>query len=100
MLCKLKAMALPRFFRLAKPRQFHYEPIYYDERKEKMQERIREAEKKMGVNLDDGQFKRTIIRGSISERRLGKKKTSRQSTIRLIIIFIFLLLISYLLFFF
>jgi hypothetical protein len=93
-------MGLPRFFRLAKPRQFHYEPIYYDERKEKMQERIRRVEQKMGIKVDDGQLKRTIERGSISSRHLGRKKTSRQSTLRLIIIFIFLLLISYLLFFF
>lgn len=92
-------MALPRFFRLAKPRQFHYEPLYYDEQKEKMQERIRRAEQKTGNMANDFQFKRTFERGSISSRHLGRKKTSRQSTIRLIIIFIFLLLISYLLFF-
>jgi len=93
-------MGLPGFFKLAKPRYFHYEPIYYDERKEKMKERIHQAEQKMGINADDGQFKRTITRGSISEHHLGKKKTSKQSIIRLIIIFIFLLLISYLLIFF
>jgi hypothetical protein len=92
-------MGLPSFFKTARPRQFHYEPLYYDERKEKMQEKIRKAEQKMAAKVDDGQFKRTIGRGSISARHLGKKKTSKQSTIRLIILFIFLILISYLLFF-
>jgi hypothetical protein len=92
-------MGLPRFFNLAKPRQFHYEPVYYDERKERLQEKIREVEQKMGVQ-SDGQFKRTLGRGSFSARHLRGKKTSKQSTIRLIVIFIFILLISYLLLFF
>jgi hypothetical protein len=92
-------MGLPRFFKLAKPRQFHYEPVFYDELNEKMQERIREAEKRLGVS-PDGQFKRTLTRGSISSRHLGKTKTGKKSAIRLIIIFLFLLLISYLLLYF
>lgn len=91
-------MSLPRFFRPAKPRQFHYEPVFYDERKERMQERINMAEQKKGIN-QDGQFRRTLTRGSISSRYPGKRKTTKQSAIRLIIIFMFLLLITYLLLF-
>jgi hypothetical protein len=52
-------MALPRFFKLSKPRQFHYEPVFYDERRERMQERIHEAEQKLDVK-SDGQFRQTI----------------------------------------
>jgi hypothetical protein len=118
-------MSLPSFFRPAKPRQFHYEPVFYDVRKEKMQERIRTAGQNRDTSVDSqnreagtagqnrdtsvdsqareasaaGQFRRTIGRGSISSRHLGKKKTSSQSVIRLIVIFLFLLLISYLLLF-
>jgi hypothetical protein len=92
-------MGMPRFFKLAKPRQFHYEPVFYDERKERMQERIREMEQKMGVQID-GQYKRTLTKGSFASRRIRKGKTSKQSAIRLIVIIIFLLLISYLLLFF
>lgn len=92
-------MGLPRFFRLAKPRQFHYEPVYYDERKERLQERIRETEQKLGVKLD-GEYKRTLMKGSFTSHRIAKRKTNTQSTLRLIIIFIFLLLLSYLLLFF
>jgi hypothetical protein len=91
-------MSLPSFFRPAKPRKFHYEPVFYNERKERMQERIREAELKKGIN-PEVQIKRTLTRGSISTRHLGKRKTTRQSALRLIIIFLFLLLISYLLLF-
>jgi sugar-specific transcriptional regulator TrmB len=92
-------MALPRFFRLAKPRQFHYEPVFYDERKEKLQERIRETEQKLGIKLD-GDYKRTLTKGSFTSHRIAKKKTNKQSTLRLIIIFLVLVLISYLLLFF
>lgn len=92
-------MGLPRFFKLAKPRQFHYEPVFYDERKEKMQERIREIEQKVGVKLD-GEYKRTLTKGSFAAHRLTKRKTSKQSTIRLMIIFIILVIISYFLLFY
>jgi len=91
-------MSLPTFFRMAKPRQFHYEPVFYDERKERMQERISMAGQKKGIN-PEGKFRRTLTRGSISLRHLGKRKNAKQSIIRLIIIFLFLLLISYLLLF-
>jgi hypothetical protein len=89
-------MSLPNFFRLAKPRQFHYEPVYYDERKGKMQARINTSEQKKGID-QEGQFRRTLTRGSISSRHMGKRKTAKQSIIRLIIIFLVLILMSYLL---
>jgi hypothetical protein len=92
-------MGMPRFFRLAKPRQFHYEPIYYDERKEKLQERINQIEHKMGVKLDDS-YKRTLGKGSFTNYHLRKRKTKTYSTTRLVIILIFLLILSYLLLFF
>jgi hypothetical protein len=91
-------MSLPRFFRVTKPRQFHYEPVFYDERKERMQERTSMTEQQKGIS-HEGQFRRTLTRGSISSRYLGKRKTVKQSAIRLIIIFLFLLLITYLLLF-
>ena len=37
-------MGLPRFFKLAKPKSFNYIPVFYDEREEKLKERV---EKKM-----------------------------------------------------
>ncbi len=91
-------MSLPSFFRPARPRQFHYKPVFYDERKERMQERISIAEQREGIN-PEGQFRRTLTRGSISSRHPGKRKTAKQSAIRLIIIFLFLILISCLLLF-
>ncbi len=33
-------MGIPSFFKTPRHKQFNYEPLYYDERKEKLQERM------------------------------------------------------------
>jgi hypothetical protein len=90
---------LPSFFRIREPRRFNYQPRYYDEQKEDLEQRIRQIEQEMGV--DHGEAYIPKIRkgqmGNLYRRR--RKKLQRQSNIRLAIIFIFLILISYLLFF-
>lgn len=91
-------MGIPRFFKVAQHKQFHYEPIYYDERKEKLEERIREIEQEHGVKHGDGPV-RTIRKGSFSHYYDRRKKSERYSTTRLIIIIIFLTFVSYYLFF-
>jgi hypothetical protein len=91
-------MGIPRFFKIPQHRQFHYEPIYYDERKERLEERIREIEAEYGIKHGD-QPLRTIRKGSFSNYYGRKKKAERYSTVRLIIIILFLAFISYYLFF-
>ncbi len=91
-------MGLPRFLRLPQNKQFHYEPIYYDERKEKLEERIKEIEQEYGIK-NGKQAVRTMGKGSFSSYYDKRKKTRQYSNTRLIIIIAFLLLISYFLFF-
>jgi len=43
-------MGIPRFFKIPQHKQFNYEPLYYDERKEKLQERIKRIEQEYGVD--------------------------------------------------
>ena len=90
-------MGIPRFFKVAQHKQFHYEPIYYDERKERLEERIREIEAEYGIKSEDRPA-RTIRKGSFSSYYGKKKKAERYSTMRLVIIVIFLMFISYFLF--
>lgn len=91
-------MGLPRFFRTAEHRRFHYEPVFYDERKERLEERIKQIELEHGIKRED-QPTRTLGKGSFSSY-YGKKKTAhRYSNTRLIVIIAFLLFISYYLFF-
>lgn len=93
-------MGIPTFFRLPKHKTFQYNPRYYDERKERLQVRIKQIEQEMGVNQGDEYVPR-ISKGSIRghNSRLRNKKAERQSNVRLLIILIVLLLITYILFF-
>ena len=91
-------MGIPTFFRMPLHKQFHYEPIYYDERKERMEERIRQIEHEHGIKNGEEPL-RTIRKGSFSHYYEKRKKTQRYSATRLIIIIIFLMFISYYLFF-
>jgi hypothetical protein len=91
-------MGIPRFFKLPQHKQFHYEPIYYDERKERLEERIRQIEAEYGIKSDDSPI-RALKKGSFTHYYERKRRAQRYSTTRLIIIFIFLLIISYFLFF-
>jgi hypothetical protein len=91
-------MGVPRLFRLPQHKQFHYEPIYYDERKERMEERIRQIEAEYGIKIQDRPV-RTLNKGTFSHFYDRKRKVQRYSNTRLVIIIIFLLIISYFLFF-
>ena len=91
-------MGIPQFFKIPQPKQFHYEPIYYDERKERLEERIKEIEHEYGINNGDRPV-RNLRKGSFSHYYEHKRKTQRYSTTRLIIIIAFLLFMSYYLFF-
>ena len=91
-------MGIPRFFKLPQHKQFHYEPIYYDERKEKLEERIRAIEQEYGINKG-GESVRNLRKGSFSNHYTRNRKAQRYSTTRLIIIIVFLAFISYYLFF-
>ena len=87
-------MGIPRFFRTPEHRRFHYEPVFYDERKEKLEERIQIIEQEYGIKRED-QPARKLGRGSFSGRYKRNKKAQRYSNTRLIVIIAFLLFISY-----
>ena len=92
-------MGIPRFFRLPKHKQYNYQPIYYDEQKEKLQERIKDIEKEYGIE-NGKEYTRSMSKGSFSHYHNSRRKTQRYSTTRLILIIIFLLFVAYYLFFF
>ena len=91
-------MGIPRFFRTAEHRRFHYEPVFYDERKEKLKERIKLIEQEYGIEHGEKHV-RSMGKGSISGHYGRRKKAQRYSNMRLIVIIAFLLFISYYLFF-
>lgn len=91
-------MALPSFFKLNKHKEFNYVPIFYDKEKEEFNERVRRIEQEMGIKKDV-EFKSSIRRGTMREYIQRSRKQDRYSSLRLIIIFIFLLALVYLILF-
>ena len=91
-------MGIPRFFKIPQHKQFDYQPLYYDERKEKLQERIKRIEQEYGVS-NGKEYVRSMTKGSFSHYYERKRKAQKYSSTRLIIIIIFLLFVAYYLFF-
>lgn len=88
-------MALPRFFKLNKHKEFHYVPLFYDKDKEEFNERVRRIEQELGIKKDV-EFKSSIKRGAMRDHIQNSRKQDRYSSLRLIIIVIFLLALAYL----
>lgn len=89
-------MGIPKFFRLPQNKRFNYRPIYYDPVKEAREERKKEIEKNAD-NLFDVRYAGRLRRGAMREHYDRAKKVNRQSNIRLVLIIIVLLFITYLL---
>jgi tRNA U34 2-thiouridine synthase MnmA/TrmU len=93
-------MAIPRFFKLAKPKQFEHIPIYYDPLKEQREERVRRIKQEMGLEVEGKKKTTSISRGSFRQYSSRyKRKASAASNRRLIIIFVILALLAYILFY-
>lgn len=91
-------MALFSFFRSERPKQFNFTPRYYDERKEALQERIKNIEIEMGVRKDDG-ARRRLQKGALQEHFTKKRTAERKSSLRLVFITALLLAVFYYLFY-
>jgi len=90
-------MNIPSFFKIARHRQFNYNPVYYDPEKEEREERRREIKREMGIKDEEGEYRPTIKRGSMKTYFKGNKRAERNSNLRLILIIGFLLFVAYLL---
>lgn len=87
-------MRIPSFFKTYKPRQFNYMPLYYDKRKDELQERIQKIEDQHG-NEQKIDVKIGITRGSMRRGREDRIRANRSSTIKVIIIAAILMYIAY-----
>jgi hypothetical protein len=90
---------LPTFFGSHKHKRFNFQPRYYDEQKEDLEQRIRQIESELGV--DHGKaYVPKIRKGQMGNYiRKNRKKQSRQSNLRLFIIILVLSVVAWLLFF-
>ena len=78
-------MALFSFYNVRKPRQFEHKPIYWDPRKEAMEERVRKVRREMGLEETEEEYKPqikgTFIEGTSHLKRSrdeGENSRSRE----------------------
>ena len=93
-------MGVPSFFKQYRPRGFNFVPRYYDPDKEAREERERRIKHELGI-LDEGEeYVPRIQRGSMRNYFKQKdRKVQRYTTIRLIVIVLILILVSYIVFY-
>ena len=82
-------------FNMPKPKQFNYRPLYYDERKERLEKMKAQAEAELTLKKD-GEIRHSgLQKGFLYERRANSKmrhtSLEKGSTIRFFIILFILL---------
>ncbi len=93
-------MAIIRFFRLPKHKQFNYQPLYYNPEKEEKEERKKRIEHELGIKREPSDsYRSTIRRGSMRSYFHKNEKARKQSNIRLVLIILFLFFVAYLILF-
>lgn len=84
---------IPSFFKTKKPSQFYYEPRYYNERKEKMEERYsrisRELNNQNGVRTDAN-----VFRSSLRDNWASSSRHAQGSAVNKRVLFYIILLVA------
>lgn len=74
-------MGLPRFFPEQEIHRFDYKPLYYDPKKEEMQERIARIRKELGK--EDAKDVRILTKGTFKRYYERKHESIRKSNFRI-----------------
>lgn len=94
-----------RFFKLPKPRQFHFKPRYYDPVKEEKEERERRIKTELGIKDENDTYSHYAarIKGQFlkasGKRNKVTEEARRKSNNRLLFLILILALIFYLIFY-
>ena len=91
-------MKLPRLFRMPEHYIFDYKPLYYDERKEKREKREQTIKNEIDGASQKEDYK-TNIKGSFKHTMSYKQNNAKSSTLRLIILLVFIAILIYFIFF-
>ena len=90
---------LPSFFRTSEPKRFNYSPMYYDERKEDLEQRTQQIKQDMGLEKGETYVPK-IRKGQMGNfYRRKRKQAERRSNMRIFILVLFLAIVAWLLFF-
>jgi len=88
-------MRIPSLFKTSQPKGFSFNPRYYDERKERIEKKLRVAKKEIELSKNND----TVVKGGLqSAWRQNKTHTERKkSNVRVLFIASILILIFYML---
>lgn len=95
------------FMKTRKPRKFEHKPIYWDPKKEEMEERERRIKREMGIEEEDLTNYKPQIKGSFREGTSHLKKSldrgdntdsRKYKNVRLVVILILLTLLGWFIF--
>jgi hypothetical protein len=88
------------FFNVRKPREFNHEPIYFDPRKDALEERVKKVKKEMG-ELSDEEYKPNLKGAFINQtshvrrRQENSEKSSYNRNIVLAVALVLLCIVFY-----
>ena len=68
---------MPSFFKTEKPKGFHFEPRFYDERKDNMEQRVKRIKAELGMSNEPAGAQ---IRGAFRDARRAKPQNIFTST--------------------
>ncbi len=89
------ALRLPQFIKLPNHSRFEYRPLYYDKRKEELEEKVNKLKKQKEL-LEKGDYQPEIKRKFVSSfNRTDIKKQKKAANIRLAIIVVFVTVIMF-----
>jgi hypothetical protein len=99
-------MALLPFYSVRKPRQFEHKPVYFDPRREALEERKMKVKRELGLEVSQEEYKPqirgTFIQGTTHLRRSYQKgednRTRRYKSGRLVLIATLLVIVLWYLF--
>ncbi|HZJ73319.1 MAG TPA: hypothetical protein VFC87_00820 [Perlabentimonas sp.] len=95
-------MGMISFIKTPKPRRFGYSPVFYDERKEALEERERQIRQEMGLTKE-GEERVSLIKGQFRKQYDSKRRVKsnrKKRNLRLLVIFTILCLLFYYLIYF
>lgn len=94
---EMEAPKLPSLFKTPRHKKFEFKPRYYDEAKERINER-REQLKKEGLNSDDEKIGLIKYRINQKFQREEYRQNIKQANYRILIVIIIILLVLYYIF--
>ena len=93
-------MGIPSFFKQYKAREFNFIPRYYDPDRERREERVKRIKLELGIKDEGDEYVPRIQKGSMTNFfRQKTKRVQRYTAIRLVVIILVLILISYVFFY-